>query len=74
LWTACPRSSDGQPADDPRTRPTGRLATIASRAASGVQEAVSAITGIVTIAIIVIVWAPFALHRLDILCAVSRTP
>ena len=41
---------------------------------SGVQEAVSAITGIVTIAIIVIVWAPFALHRLDILSAVSRTP
>jgi hypothetical protein len=66
--------SDGQPGDDPRTRPPGRLATIASRARSGIQGAVSAITGTVTIAVIVIVWAPFALHRPDILSAVSRTP
>jgi hypothetical protein len=35
---------------------------------------VSAFTGIVTIAIIVIVWALFALHKLDIISAVSRTP
>jgi hypothetical protein len=35
---------------------------------------VSAITGIVTIAIIVIIWALFALHTPDILSAVSRTP
>jgi hypothetical protein len=34
----------------------------------------SAITGIVTIAIIVIVWALFALHKPDILSAVSHTP
>jgi hypothetical protein len=66
--------SDGQPADEPGSRPPGRLATLASRATSGIQGAVSAITGIVTIAVIVIVWALFALHRLDILSAVSRTP
>jgi hypothetical protein len=35
---------------------------------------VSAVTSIVTIAIIVIGWALFALHKLDILSAVSRTP
>jgi hypothetical protein len=67
-------NSAGQPADDPGSRPPGRLATIASRATTGIQGAVSAVTGIVTIAIIVIVWALFALHKLDILSAVSRTP
>ena len=46
---------DGQPADDPGSRPPGRLATIVSRAKSGIQGAVSAITGIVTVVIIVIV-------------------
>ena len=66
--------SDGQPADDPGSRPPGRLATIASRATTGIQGAVSVVTGMVTIAIIVIVWALFALHRLDILTAVSHTP
>jgi hypothetical protein len=35
---------------------------------------VSAVTGILTMVIIVIVWALFALHKLDILSAVSRTP
>jgi hypothetical protein len=35
-----------------------------SRAASGIEGVVSAITGIITIAVIVIVWALFALHRL----------
>lgn len=67
-------NSDGQPADNPGSRPPGRLATIASRATTGIQGVVSAVTGIVTIAIIVIVWALFALHKLDILNAVSRTP
>jgi len=35
---------------------------------------VSSVNGIVTIAIIVIVWALFALHKLAILSAVSSTP
>jgi hypothetical protein len=35
---------------------------------------VSAVTGILTMVISVIVWALFALHKLDILSAVSRTP
>ncbi|TVY99982.1 hypothetical protein EAS64_38500 [Trebonia kvetii] len=65
---------DGQPAADPGPRPPGRLATIASRVTTGIQGVVSAVTGIVTIAIIVIVWTLFMLHRLDILNAVSRTP
>ena len=38
------------------------------------EGAVSAVTGIVTFAIIVIVWALFALDKLDILSAVGRTP
>jgi hypothetical protein len=66
--------SDGQPADEPGSRPPGRLAPSASRATPGIQGAVSAITGIETIAIIVIIWALFALHTPDILSAVSRTP
>jgi hypothetical protein len=45
---------------------------IVHTATSCIQGAVSVITGIVTIAIIVIVWALFALHRPDILGAVSR--
>jgi hypothetical protein len=65
---------DGQPADDPGWCPPGRLATIGSRATTGIHGAVSAVTDIVTIAIIVIVWPLFALRRLDILSAVSRTP
>jgi hypothetical protein len=62
----------GQAADDPGSRPPRCLATIASRATTGIHGAVSAFTGIVTIAIIVIVWALFALHKLDIISAVSR--
>ena len=65
---------EGQPADDPGSRPPGRLATITSRATTGIHGAVSAVTGILTMVIIVIVWALFALHKLDILSAVSRTP
>lgn len=42
-----------------------------SRATTGIQGAVSAVTGI---AIVVIGWALSALHKLDILSAVSRTP
>ena len=53
------------------SRPRGRLATIASRVTTGIQGAVSAVTGIV---IIVIGWALFALNKLDILSAVGRTP
>jgi hypothetical protein len=58
----------GQPADDPGSRPPGRLAT---RATTGIHGAVSAVTSILTI---VIVWALFALHKLDIISAMSRTP
>jgi hypothetical protein len=49
----------------PESRPAGRLALIASRATSGIQGAVSAITGMVTTAIIVIVWALSALLGLN---------
>ena len=55
-------------------RPPGRLVTIASRATTGVHGAVSSVNGVVTIAIIVIVWALFVLHKLAILSAVSSTP
>ena len=44
----------GQPADDPGSRLPGRLATIASRATTGIHGAVSAVTGILTM---VIIWA-----------------
>ena len=64
---------DGQPADATGSRPPGRLATIARRATTGIHGTVSAVTGILTMAIIVIVWALFALHKLDILSAATRT-
>lgn len=62
---------DGQPADDLGSRPPERLTILASRATTGARGAVSAVTGIVTI---VIGWALLALHKLDILSTVSRTP
>ena len=52
----------------------GRVATIASRATTGIHGAVLAVAGILTMVIIVIAWVLFALHKLDILSAVSRTP
>jgi hypothetical protein len=62
---------DSQPADDPGSRLPRAPATSASRATTGIRRAVSAVTGILTI---VIVWVLSALHKPDILSAVSCTP
>jgi hypothetical protein len=52
-------------------RRPGRLATIAKLRHNGHTRSRVTVAGIVTI---VIVWALFGLHKLNILSAVSRTP
>ena len=55
-----------QPTVGPGQRPSGRLATIANRATTESKGAVTTVTDIVTIAMIIIAWVLLAFHRINI--------